>query len=223
MRTVFRVQAIGLLAAAALIAPLGGTASAADGCLSGPNSVSPAGSHWYYRIDRATNRRCWYLGALGHSAHRDASAKRHTTTKWRSRTRDEDDEEEERPVAKVSKPEPRKEVAARKDVIGGEVFAAVMPRQKLSAGPLDGEPATEVARPAVDIVAEQPDDMPLVWPVLTAAELDKYSRPPNVAASARLADAKTMPQHLPLLFLGALALAAVVGRGVASKLLRMRI
>jgi hypothetical protein len=30
-------------------------------CLSGPNGVSPKGQHWYYRLDRATQRKCWYL------------------------------------------------------------------------------------------------------------------------------------------------------------------
>jgi hypothetical protein len=35
--------------------------SAADDCLSGPKDETPEGSHWYYRIDRATKRHCWYL------------------------------------------------------------------------------------------------------------------------------------------------------------------
>jgi hypothetical protein len=34
---------------------------AADDCLSGPKDETPEGSHWYYRIDRATKRHCWYL------------------------------------------------------------------------------------------------------------------------------------------------------------------
>jgi hypothetical protein len=39
-----------------------GAAPAADECLSGPKGQTPSGSHWYYRIDRATKRHCWYLG-----------------------------------------------------------------------------------------------------------------------------------------------------------------
>jgi hypothetical protein len=35
--------------------------SAADNCLSGPKDETPEGGHWYYRIDRATKRHCWYL------------------------------------------------------------------------------------------------------------------------------------------------------------------
>jgi hypothetical protein len=39
--------------------------SAADDCLSSPKDQTPQGSHWYYRIDRATKRQCWYLRAEG--------------------------------------------------------------------------------------------------------------------------------------------------------------
>jgi hypothetical protein len=34
----------------------------AEQCLSGPKQEAPQGSHWYYRIDHATKRHCWYLG-----------------------------------------------------------------------------------------------------------------------------------------------------------------
>ena len=36
---------------------------AADDCLSQPSGAPPQGSHWYYRTDRSTNQRCWYLKA----------------------------------------------------------------------------------------------------------------------------------------------------------------
>jgi len=35
---------------------------AADECKTEPGSSAPAGSHWYYRINRADQRRCWFLG-----------------------------------------------------------------------------------------------------------------------------------------------------------------
>jgi hypothetical protein len=47
----------------------------AEDCLSGPNGPSPAGKHWFYRVDRAAHRHCWYLGALGERRHRIASAR----------------------------------------------------------------------------------------------------------------------------------------------------
>jgi hypothetical protein len=37
----------------------------ADDCLTAPNSSAPQGSHWYYRMDWANQRKCWYLRASG--------------------------------------------------------------------------------------------------------------------------------------------------------------
>jgi hypothetical protein len=39
------------------------SAFAAVECLTEPNRDPPQGSHWFYRVDRATDRRCWYLRA----------------------------------------------------------------------------------------------------------------------------------------------------------------
>jgi hypothetical protein len=36
-------------------------ASAADDCVTESNLVPPKGSRWYYHMDRATNRKCWYI------------------------------------------------------------------------------------------------------------------------------------------------------------------
>ena len=54
----------------ALLAPAGlfvsiQASSAADDCLTKPNAAAPPGNHWYYRVDRATHRECWYLGPEG--------------------------------------------------------------------------------------------------------------------------------------------------------------
>jgi hypothetical protein len=34
----------------------------AEKCLAGPKGTAPQGGHWYYRVDRATKRHCWYIG-----------------------------------------------------------------------------------------------------------------------------------------------------------------
>ena len=47
--------------------------AAVDDCLSKPNAPPPQGSHWYYRSDRASNRRCWYLGPQGEKVSQAAS------------------------------------------------------------------------------------------------------------------------------------------------------
>jgi hypothetical protein len=35
----------------------------ANDCITAPNSPTPQGSHWYYRLDRASQRKCWYVRA----------------------------------------------------------------------------------------------------------------------------------------------------------------
>jgi hypothetical protein len=35
----------------------------ADDCLTAPKTSAPVSGHWYYRMDRATQRQCWYLRA----------------------------------------------------------------------------------------------------------------------------------------------------------------
>ena len=54
--TDLRAQVIGAAEAATPAAQ-----AAADSCLTAPKGATPSGSHWYYRIDRATKRQCWYL------------------------------------------------------------------------------------------------------------------------------------------------------------------
>src|SRR5262249_57482815 len=38
---------------------------AAEECKTKPGSSAPPGSHWYYRINRTDQRRCWFLGPEG--------------------------------------------------------------------------------------------------------------------------------------------------------------
>src|SRR5262245_30209676 len=40
-------------------------AHAGDQCLVAPNAPPPSGSHWYYRLEHSTERKCWYLGPEG--------------------------------------------------------------------------------------------------------------------------------------------------------------
>lgn len=51
-----------LLALLALAATSASRATRAEDCLAGPNAQAPQGSHWYYHFDRATHRKCWYIG-----------------------------------------------------------------------------------------------------------------------------------------------------------------
>lgn len=64
---------------AALLAALAGEAIAAEAhaeanCLAAPGAQSPPGHHWFYRIERTKQRKCWYLRAQG-AAEATAAAK----------------------------------------------------------------------------------------------------------------------------------------------------
>jgi hypothetical protein len=52
-----------------------GSPAQADDCLTAPNLRGPQTGHWYYRLDRQNNRKCWYVGAAGRPA-RQASIRR---------------------------------------------------------------------------------------------------------------------------------------------------
>jgi len=52
------------LLAGALLASAHAAPAATD-CLARPYRQAGAGGHWYYRIDRSTQRKCWYLQQSG--------------------------------------------------------------------------------------------------------------------------------------------------------------
>jgi hypothetical protein len=54
----------------------GGVEPAGNDCIAKPNSGPPQGSHWYYRVDRTANRRCWYLDREGLKVRQAESPKR---------------------------------------------------------------------------------------------------------------------------------------------------
>jgi len=61
-----------ILAGANLTAISNNASGADDTCLTAPKESTPAGSHWYYRVDHATKRQCWYLGEEKEAAARAA-------------------------------------------------------------------------------------------------------------------------------------------------------
>ena len=62
--------------AVVLFAALGGSSAvrgaAAKDCLGAPKAPSPHGQHWFYRIERTTGHKCWYLRGFLSRAHRGA-------------------------------------------------------------------------------------------------------------------------------------------------------
>ena len=56
-------------------------AGADDECLSSPKDQTPQGGHWYYRIDHATKRHCWYLKEDGEKLAEKRSAEKPSSEK----------------------------------------------------------------------------------------------------------------------------------------------
>jgi len=56
-------NSVALVVVSAIALGAGIGQSRAEDCLAAPNAASPPGEHWYYRIDRVKQRKCWYLHA----------------------------------------------------------------------------------------------------------------------------------------------------------------
>jgi hypothetical protein len=225
------------------------TSRAADECLRGPNSTAPAGSHWYYRVDRSTGRHCWYLGALGQKVR---SVSERTSQQTRKRVTQRNSEATPQPAeTRPSLPPPAPPVPDSKAATSffqqywASLFGraepppitpsaqapqitplAEAPQMTPSAEPLRITPPTEppqtaqtaeaprlaapapAGRPAVASAttnyAQEPEqtdaqeDMPPVWPVLTAAQA-KAAAAPGLSY-----------QHMIAILVGALALAGIL-------------
>jgi len=70
-----------VLAGASVAGVANDAARAADDCLVAPKKETPDGSHWYYRVDRATQRHCWYLRAEGEKLSQTAPPNSSATAK----------------------------------------------------------------------------------------------------------------------------------------------
>lgn len=68
------------LSGLALATMSGSTARAADECLAAPKGATPAGAHWYYRVEKGTKRKCWYLADEAARAGKTAAAAGDATT-----------------------------------------------------------------------------------------------------------------------------------------------
>jgi hypothetical protein len=58
-----------------------------NGCLSKPSGPPPRGSWWFYRLERSTGRRCWYLGPESRRTQRAEVTERKSVTASPASTR----------------------------------------------------------------------------------------------------------------------------------------
>jgi len=176
---------------AMLIAAMAAATGAARGedCLAGPNAQAPQGSHWFYRVDRAAHRKCWYLG--------DAK-RRHAAVPQTNRARRSVAPPPEEPDVAATPPQvPAREAAP--DPGFGTRWPDAAPTAAIVAGPR-AEPAPVVAS---------------ATPVPRVRNEPAPPKPPEPAKpqAAAPAPAATSGAHggLPAALFGIALLLAVVG------------
>jgi hypothetical protein len=146
---------------------------AADECKTKPGSSAPPGSHWYYRINRADQRRCWFLGpegAYGRSQARETAPKVSSPTRTSPR---ENAVETARAIPVPMEPAQRTPLEAASTEshrVAAADFAA--PSSDLPKIPdLDAREPTTISNNSTKAreQTEAREEMPLKRPVLTEA------------------------------------------------------
>jgi hypothetical protein len=213
-------------------------ARAAPECLAKPGAAPPEGKHWYYQTDRATKRRCWYLGSRGENVHRDPRIA------------------SERPAARAKAPPRTIEDIVRN--LNAETSARATAGEATSDDRLPGRaadqpvPTESIERdPTVtrDAAVDEPakagsaqNGMPSVWPSLTVANAEstvplpatsEQSTAMTAQAPAETEQAAAAPEQPPassgvtwyvlVLLFGAFAFAAVAYHRAAARRIAERL
>ena len=174
--------------------------SIAADCITSPGSAPPQGSHWYFRVDRMLHRRCWYLGPEG--ARVQAEAPRAELPKRLPLPRPPSLSIESPPAADHAGT-----VAARTANNANDVDpSSILRWPRVIANPITGEPVFESNDVVIgntdakeQMITSAQDDMPLVWPALTPADLAR-------------SDLKIIsPERILMMLAGAFACALMVG------------
>jgi hypothetical protein len=171
-----------------------------EDCLGGPNGQSPQGKHWYYRIDRESHRKCWYLGELNK---RRAAAQTNTRRKLtRPPEPSEEPEEEAAPApARAAASEPVPSERSPETVPSAAVAAP--PPEPARVAAADPQVATMLGARPVTTERVRYDPAP---PKPPEAPKPKAAAPAPAPAAASVTGAS-----LPAALFGIALLLAVVG------------
>ena len=183
-----------------------GATPAAEDCLSGPKDPAPNGSHWYYRIDHATKRHCWYLKGEKLSQNAAPNSSTAETTTQRSIA----DAHAELPAqAAIEAPKRGNGLAPAADATIATPAAETQRSAVASRWPEQSGTSSSTVSPSTAANSG------------VAAPPDSDATPPAAPAVVALAAADSSPekqsgsiQTLLLVILGALALAGLIGSAV---------
>jgi hypothetical protein len=230
----------GLLAGAGLAVAASDTPErAADNCLRAPKDETPRGSHWYYRIDHATQRKCWYLGEekdkdkVARAALQDSAPAADSVSPPKSAP-------EQRSVAdaRAEFPPPATRIEPQTRIFGGQpaptapaniagnensarTATADADRQASVVasrwpGTSDVTPIVNPAPPMVNVAAAAPPNPPVAPPNPPVAPPQAAAPPPQVIPAVTLAAADAPPSgkpwdSIPMLLTVAVGALSVVG------------
>ena len=219
------------LAGIALAAVMPDAARAVDDCLAVPKGETPEGSHWYYRIDRASKRHCWYLRGEGEKLSQTAPANSSATATPAATAPMQPsvaDAHAEWPAQTSIEPPKRKDallpaMPANPAVSQDSAASADAPQSVVASRWPDSTAAGSAASPppAADQLAANmqaantPSGRRSDSPQSDSAPSDSAAAPPQAAAAVPPATADSsqgLPASLPVLLAvmtGALALAGI--------------
>ena len=201
--------------------------AAADTCLTAPKGTTPAGSHWYYRLERGTKRQCWYLKDENDKSARAAPQESSPAAEAASAAADPVPPQP-RPAVRKSVANARAELTSPRARIEPESSAPVEPQttgvalgarianSPVAAAPDSGTPSSTVATRWPEVSSINPSgnirtaaaDVPARQPEYA----DTALQPAPVAlaaADSSMAKQSASMQMLFLVMAGALALAGI--------------
>jgi hypothetical protein len=209
-----------------------GVVRAADECLASPKGTAPAGKHWYYRVDHKTKRHCWYVGALDRKAARRASVPRAPLASAEERPAQltpaksapaPTEPAQSAPALASSVPAPARSAGAVELFRDFSRSWPELPKSPVSppasterAPALKGDrlsdarqttASQDAAQEMAQVAANEQDDMPLVWPVLSAED---EQAPSATAAAAGAGEPSMAFRLLVALIAGLMAMLAAV-------------
>jgi len=159
------------------------TSRAQIDCLAKPNAVAPQGTHWYYRLDRATHRQCWYLAAEGarvlqpRPRHAASNPPRQAAPATVSQVPEQDPAETVMLDRRGGAPSASAHVAEDDAPATLATRWSGFSKSALSVAPAPASISSSYAQEQPATVAEE--EMPLVWPILTPEELVQGTRSPQ--------------------------------------------
>jgi hypothetical protein len=153
------------LAALAFSTVSGNEVQGADECLAAPNRDAAAGMQWYYFLDRAHQRKCWYQDAAGKKIHRSSNPAPQPATSKSTTTSDG-------ATSNAQRPEPRPADRLRFNTVnpaGIDSFAMRWPGRPARYDAADPKPAPPIRTESTAGTAAFATDP---WPtfVLAASE-----------------------------------------------------